>query len=163
MTAYTIRPIPAVDSAKPRRSTAGARGSREVGTRQATSSATTAATGTMAAKMAPHQNRSSNQPPMIGPSAIPTPALAPHRPIASARSRRPANTLVSSERVAGNIIAAPSPITARAAISSSAEVANDPARLEAPNTARPASSMPLRPSRSDRLPAARMSAANTRL
>ena len=68
-------------------------------------------------KMAPHQNRSSSQPPAIGPSAIPTPALAPHKPMAMARSRRSVNTLVSSDSVAGNIIAAPSPITARAAIS----------------------------------------------
>src|SRR5215510_16372636 len=75
MMPYTIRLIPAVDRAKPRQSTGGVRGSREVGTRQATSSATTAAMGTMNKKMLPHQNSSSSQPPAIGPSAIPTPAL----------------------------------------------------------------------------------------
>ena len=48
--------------------------------------------------------------------------------------------------------AAPSPITARAAISWPAVVVNPPARLAVPTTASPASSMPLRPNRSDRLP-----------
>src|SRR6516162_11549581 len=112
MIPYTIRLIPAVDRAKPRQSTGGVQGSREVGTRQATSSPTTAATGIMNKKMLPHQYRSSSQPPAIGPSATPTPALAPHTPIASVRARRSVKTLVSSDRVAGNIIAAPSPITA---------------------------------------------------
>jgi hypothetical protein len=73
------------------------------------------------------------------------------------------NTLVSSDSVDGNIIAAPSPMIARAAISSPVEAANEPARLAAPNTLRPASSTPLRPSRSDKLPATSTSAANTRL
>ena len=54
---------------------------------------------------------------MIGPVAIPTPVVAPHRPIAAARSRRAVKTLVSSDKVAGNIIAAPSPIIALAPVS----------------------------------------------
>src|SRR5437773_1934380 len=107
-----IRLIPAADRASPRQSTGGVRGSREVGTHQAVIAATTAVTGTKNRKMLPHQNRSSSHPSAIGPSAIPTPALAPHTPMASARSRRAVNTLVSSDSVDGNIIAAPSPITA---------------------------------------------------
>ena len=71
----------------------------------------------MAKKMLRQSENSSSQPPTIGPSAIAAPVIAPQRPIASARSRRSVNTLVSSERVAGNTIAAPTPITARAAIS----------------------------------------------
>src|SRR5262245_61418671 len=47
MMPYTIRLIATTDRAKPRQSTGGVRGSREVGTRQATSAATTAAIGTM--------------------------------------------------------------------------------------------------------------------
>ena len=54
----------------------------------------------------------SSQPPMIGPSAIATPVIAPHKPIARARSPRSVNTLVSSDSVEGNTIAAPTPITA---------------------------------------------------
>ena len=100
---------------------------------------------------------------MIGPVAMPTPVVAPHSPIAAARSRWPVKTLVSSDNVAGNIIAAPSPITARAPISAGAETANEPARLAAPKTPRPASSIPLRPSRSDVLPATSTRAAKTRL
>src|SRR5438552_4566641 len=88
---------------------------------------------------------SSSHPPTIGPRAIAAPVLAPHRPIASARSRRSVNTCVSSDSVAGNTIAAPTPITARAAISWPGLPVNPPARLARPKTARPASSMPLRP------------------
>ena len=56
--------------------------------------------------------RSRSQPPTIGPRAIPTPVVAPQRPIARARSRRSVKTLVRSERVAGKIRAAPMPIAA---------------------------------------------------
>jgi hypothetical protein len=70
---------------------------------------------------------------------------------------------VSSDSVAGNTIAAPTPITARAAISCSGLPVNPPARLARPKTARPASSMPLRPNLSERLPAASTDAANSRL
>ena len=60
---------------------------------------------------------SSSQPPTMGPSAIATPAMAPHRPMARARSARPVKTFEIRESVAGKVIAAPSPITARAAMS----------------------------------------------
>ena len=46
-----------------------------------------------------------------------TPAIAPHKPMARARSLRSVKTLEISESVAGNVMAAPSPITARAAMS----------------------------------------------
>ena len=108
-------------------------------------------------------NSCSSQPPTIGPSAIATPVIAPHRPIASARSRRSVNTFVSSDSVEGNTIAAPTPITARAAISSPGLSVSAPARLARPNTDRPASSIPLRPNRSERLPAASTDPANSRL
>ena len=117
----------------------------------------------MAMKMLPQLKCSSSQPPTIGPSAIATPALAPHRPMARARSARPVNTFEIRESVAGNVIAAPSPITARAAISCAGLVVKPPATLATPNTARPASSMPLRPRRSERLPNVSSRAANTRL
>ena len=91
------------------------------------------------------------------------PPVAPHRPIAIARSLRLVNTPVSSDSVAGNVIAAPRPMTARAAISSAGDVAYPPAKLARPNTSSPAISMPLRPNRSDRLPEVSRSAAKTRL
>jgi hypothetical protein len=106
---------------------------------------------------------SSNQPPTIGPSAIAAPVIAPHKPIACARSRRSVNTFEISDSVEGNTIAAPTPITARAAISWPGLSMNPPARLAIPKTDKPASSMPLRPNRSDRLPAASTDPANTKL
>jgi hypothetical protein len=54
-------------------------------------------------------------------------------------------------------------MTARAAISWSGLVVKPPARLAVPTTASPASSMPFRPNRSDRLPKVSSSAAKTRL
>src|SRR3954454_12796972 len=106
---------------------------------------------------------SSSHPPTIGPSAIAAPVVAPHRPIASARSCRSVKTCVSSDSVAGNTIAAPTPMTARAAISWPGLPVNPPARLARPKTARPPSSMPLRPNLSERLPKASTDAANSRL
>ena len=67
--------------------------------------------------MLDHEKRPSSHPPTIGPSAIATPAVAPHRPIARARSVRSVKTLEISESVEGNTIAAPRPMKHRAAIS----------------------------------------------
>ena len=101
ITPNTSRPIPAPDRTSPRQSTGGVAGSREVGTAAATPRATPAASSAIAAKMLPHQKRSSSQPPAIGPIATPPPAQAPHSPIARARSPRPVNTLVISDSVDG--------------------------------------------------------------
>ena len=134
-----------------------------MGTKRATSRPPTSATGAIAKKMLDHEKRPSSQPPKIGPSAIATPAVAPHRPIARARSLRSVKTLLINDSVAGNTSAAPSPIAQRAAISSPELEAKPPTRLAEPNSARPASRVPLRPTRSDRLPAASRNEANTRL
>ena len=112
-------------------------------------------------KTLPHQKCSSSQPPAIGPRATPTPVVAPHRPIAIARSLRSVKTLAISESVAGKMPAAPTPITTRAAMSAPGVSTSDPARLPAAKTPSPRSRTPLRPTRSLRLPAARMSAAKT--
>ncbi len=163
MIVYSSRPIVADDSANPARSVRGARGSREVGTYPATSAPASSAIGAIAKKMLRQSEASISQPPTIGPSAIAAPVIAPHSPMASARSPRSVNTLVRSERVEGKAIAAPTPITARAAISSPGVCISPPTTLATPNTDRPASSIPLRPNRSDRLPAARTEPANSRL
>ena len=55
---------------------------------------------------------------MIGPAATPAPVMAPHSPIALARSFRSVKTLAIKERVDGKIPAAPMPMNARAAINS---------------------------------------------
>ena len=163
MIVKTTSAIIADDSTRPGTSGRAASGLIEAGTAKATPAAASAATGAMAMKMLPQEKFCSSQPPTIGPRAMATPAIAPHRPIARARSFRSVKTLVSSESVAGNVMAAPRPITALAAMSSGALVVKPPARLAAPMTASPASSMPLRPNRSDRLPKVSSSAAKTRL
>ena len=163
MIVKTTSAIIADDSTRPGTSGRAASGLLEAGTATATPAMASAATGAMAMKMLPQEKLRSSQPPTIGPSAMATPAIAPHRPIARARSRRSVKTLVSSESVAGNVMAAPRPITALAAMSCDALVVKPPARLAAPTTASPASSMPLRPNRSDRLPEVSSSAAKTRL
>ena len=157
------RPVAALDSTKPPPSIGGACGSRELGTERATSAAPSAATGAIAKKMLDHENSCSSHPPTIGPSAIATPAVAPHSPIARARSLRSVKMLAINDSVAGNTIAAPSPIAQRARISWPALAARPPRIALMPNTASPARSIPLRPKRSLRLPDISRRAANTRL
>ena len=163
MMVKTSSPMAAADSIRPGMSAAPASGFFEPGALARTSTMASAATGAMAMKILAQLKCSSSQPPTMGPRAIATPAMAPHRPMARARSRRSVKTLEMSERVAGKVMAAPRPMTARAAISWAGLVVNPPARLAAPNTVSPASSIPLRPNRSDRLPKVSSSAANTRL
>src|SRR2546423_7473375 len=93
--------IAAVESTIPGRSAGGALGSREVGTLQATSAAPRATTGAMEKKMLCQEKCSSSQPPAIGPVATATPTVAPHRPIARARSGLSVKTLEMSDNVAG--------------------------------------------------------------
>ena len=80
----------------------------------------------------------------MGPSATAMPATPAQMAMARARSRG-GNTLASSDSVAGITRAAPTPITARQAMSwlgvSDSAAASDPA----PNTSRPMLSAPLRP------------------
>ena len=62
-------------------------------------------------------------------------------PIAMARSRASVKTLVRSDSVAGMMSAAPTPITARAAIELTDAAANAAAADATPNTTRPTSSV----------------------
>ena len=163
MMVKTSSAMVADDSTRPGMSRAAASGSFDVGTTSATRTAAAAATGAMAMKMDAQLKCPSSQPPTIGPIAMATPATAPHKPMARARSLLAVKTLEISESVAGKVMAAPSPITDLATMSCAGSVVKPPARLAVPNTASPASSMPLRPNRSDRLPKVSSSAANTRL
>ena len=99
----------------------------------------------MATKTLPHQKCSSSQPPLIGPRATPSPVIAPHSPMARARSPRSVNRLEMIDRVAGKISAAPTPITARTAISAPGLSTSPPTAVAHPNTASPTSRAPLRP------------------
>jgi hypothetical protein len=112
-------------------------------------------------KVLPHQNCSSSAPPVIGPKATARPVLAPHRPIALARAARSRNTWVRIDSVVGKTAAAPIPVKARAAMSCPGVSAKAATALPSPKTASPTTSTARRPSRSDRLPPASTSAANT--
>ena len=75
------------------------------------------ATGMFTMKIEPHQKCSSSQPPLIGPTATPTPTMAAHSPIALARGTGSVKILVISPSVVGKITVAPTPMAARAAMS----------------------------------------------
>jgi hypothetical protein len=145
MMVNTRVPIARVDRTSPTTSTGGVAGSREVGTNKAPPTKVTAATGAMATKTLPHQKCSSSQPPVTGPRATPRPVMAPHTPMARARSPRSVYRLEMIDRVDGKISAAPTPITARTAISAPAVSTNPPTAVAHPNTANPVSRAPLRP------------------
>ena len=119
------------------------------------------AMGILIRKVLPHQYSSSSAPPVMGPKATATPLLAPHRPMALARAARSRKTWVRMDSVVGKTAAAPMPVNARAAMSSPGVLANAARALPRPKTASPATRTPRRPSRSDRLPPARTSAAKT--
>ena len=154
---------PAIESTAPIGSSRGAAGSFEDGRRNRPATRAKMVTGTLIRNTEPHQKCWRRKPPRIGPIALPPPATAAHTPMARARSFGSWNTLVSSERVAGMISAAPMPMKARVKISIVAEVAKADANDPMQNRPRPVLSAPLRPKRSPRLPVVRSSPANTRV
>src|ERR1700753_1975965 len=92
-------PIVAADSARPGTSGRAASWLLDGGTATAAPAMASAATGAMATNTLPQLKWASSQPPTIGPSAIATPAAAPHTPIARALYLLSVQTLVSSESV----------------------------------------------------------------
>ena len=117
-------------------------------------------TGTFTRNTDPHQKWASNQPPTIGPIAMPRPETPAQMPIARPRSCA-GNTLVKIDRVEGMISAPPTPIRARLAIRA-LEVPENAERVEpTPKITRPRASAFRRPYRSDRLPVVSNRPANT--
>ncbi len=86
MIVNTSAPMPTVDSTSPTTSSGGVDGSRDVGTNRMAATSVSAATGAMTTKTLPHQKCSSRKPPVTGPNATPSPVIAPHTPMAFARS-----------------------------------------------------------------------------
>ncbi len=72
--------------------------------------------GMLMRKTEPHQKCSMRKPPRTGPLAAPIAATAVQMPMARARSRRSGKTWRRIDRVAGMIIAPPTPSRARAAM-----------------------------------------------
>lgn len=83
----------------------------------------------------------SSAPATSRPAAMASPAVAVHRTIALARSAR-GKLAASSDSVAGMIIAAPIPMTARAAMTPVALPTSDPATAPPPKTTSPSTSAP---------------------
>jgi hypothetical protein len=96
-------------------------------------------------------------PPSTNPMTLPAPATAAQMPSALLRSAPSAKIVVTIERAAGASAAAPSPCTARAAISASIDVAMPPASEARPNTVKPPTNSLRRPNRSASRPPSRSS------
>ena len=118
-------------------------------------------TGTLTKNTAPHEKWASRKPPRTGPRALLPPATAAHTPMARPRSLGSWKMLVSSERVAGMMHAAPMPMKARVKISSVALVARPDSTDPMPNTTTPTMRARLRPNRSPMLPRVSRRPANT--
>lgn len=140
----TSEVIPTVDRNAPSRSGRSPCGFFVSGTRATTATRPSAATGRLIRKIAPHQKWLSTKPPMSGPVAKPSEFTAAQMPIAFGCSSD-TKTCITTARVVVNSSAPPTPIPARAAISW-AVVCERPAASEPmPNSARPATSIFLRP------------------
>ncbi len=112
----------------------------------------TSINGMLTRKTEPHQKCSRRKPPSSGPTAAPTAATALQMPMASARSRRSGKTCRRIDKVAGMIIAPPTPSSARAAMSTWALSARAAMAEATPNSAYPRSRIRLRPTRSPSVP-----------
>ncbi len=97
---------------------------------------------------------------MIGPSGMPSAEAAEIRPTALVRSPGP-NSDGSTDSASGMISAAPTPMTARAAITAFTSPASEPRSEPARKTPSPATSIRRRPNRSPSSPAGSISAAKT--
>ena len=122
----------------------------------------TAITGTLTRKTEPQKKCSSRKPPLTGPRATARPLVAAQMQMAIARCRASVNTFTRIASVAGKISAAPTPIAARQAISCvGVDGRARPGSRWLRTPTMPSISVPLRPKRSPRLPAASSSPANT--
>ena len=108
--------------------------------------------GTLIRNTEPHQKYSSSSPPTTGPKAAPPEATEAQMPMASARSRSSAKLRRIRDSVAGIIMAAPTPSSARAAISRAGEGAKAAHSEARPNTHSPAMNSRLWPSLSPSVP-----------
>jgi hypothetical protein len=120
------------------------------------------ATGTFTRNTEPHQKWSSSQPPTMGPSGTPRPMAAAM--IEMARARWAGGKITGRIAVAiGVMIAEPSPIRARAAISPPVAVVQAAPTEARPKKPRPTSSTRRRPTRSPSAPIGSSRPAKTRM
>ena len=141
-------------------STLGEPGSRVSGSRKTQAAMPIAAIGTLTRKTEPHQTWLSSQPPMIGPSGRPSAEAAETMAVALGCSSR-VKSVGRTESASGVTRAAPTPISARAAMTQCTSPARAPTSEPARKTPSPAISIRRRPKRSPSSPAGSISAANT--
>src|SRR5580765_8475938 len=133
---------------KPPRSGRPAAGSRLFGTHRATANTSTAPSATLNQNTARQPDTPTSSPPTTGPSASASPDTADHAPRARARSPRSGNSWRITDSVPGSLAAAPTPMTARPAITHAALVATAAISDPAQNTTTPPSISHFRPYRS---------------
>jgi len=158
---HRISASPVIEATAPVKSGRSVAGFFESGTSGMAHSRPAAAIGTLIKNTDPHQKWASSTPPTIGPKAKPTPLVPAQKPIARCRSRASRNTSVMIDKVDGIISAAPTPMLARAAISTPTEPEKADHAEPPANATRPARNVRLRPTRSARLPATSNSPAKT--
>jgi hypothetical protein len=123
-------------------------GARDSGTKRIVNTSASSPTGMLIQKIERQPTDSTRPPPTTGPSARLRPIVAPHMPIAWARSRASVNTLRMIDMATGLSIEAPTPWSMRKAISQprlGATLHSSEARV---NRASPALKTRARPSRS---------------
>ena len=147
----TRPPMPTPDSTEPTTSRRAWCGSAVLGASTAAATNATPASAAAATKVETQENCSSRAPERSMPRIDPETAKPDQIPTARARSSD-GNTAVIVDKVPGMIIAAPSPMTARATMRTEAELAAAPTAAPAPNTTVPASSTLRRPRRSPSAP-----------
>lgn len=150
----------ASDSSADSQSSDGGCSSTLVGTNAIVPAAARTASTTLRAKKLFHENHSRSSPDANRPSTAPPPATPTHSPTARPRSSG-GNEVVITDSVVGMTNAAPTPITARQAMTTVGSEARAATAAPEPKIARPASSVPLRPYRSPTAPANSSSPANT--
>ena len=144
MIPYTRAASPAMDSTAPRGSSGAWIFSRDLGIRKNPATSATTTTNTLMRKIDPHQKWSSRAPLTTPPAATPTPANPAQMAIARGRSFG-GKTWARIDRVAGITNAAPTPISARHAITAPDELDRAAASDASPNTTRPPFSAARRP------------------
>src|SRR5690625_5272136 len=97
----------------------------------------TMTTGTLMRNTDPHQKNSKSKPPSRGPAAAPTTATDIHTAMAKLRSRTLVNVMRTRARLAGIIVAAPTPSRPRAAMSIQADGENAAASEPTPKILTP--------------------------
>ncbi|CAM5229928.1 hypothetical protein STENM327S_02459 [Streptomyces tendae] len=157
-TAYASRASPAVPAIAPGTSMPRSRPlPAPPGSSRGTGSISRTPATTLSAKVDSQPSQLVSTPPSTVPTAPPAPAIAANTPRARCRSGPSGNRLSTRANAAAAAMAAPTPCTARAVISSAASPAKAPSSEAADSTPRPARKTRRRPSRSAARPLSRSS------